>query len=74
MRREIDIFERYLDGSSLWRATVFGRREAQRRMREFAERSENLFFAIDLKDGRHLPRRVPVGDSRRPETVKSLGG
>lgn len=74
MRREIDIFERYWDGSSLWRATVSGRYEAQRKMQEFAEHSENAFFAIDVKAGRHLPHTVAVGHARPLEIAKAISG
>ena len=74
MRREIDIFERYWDGSSLWRATVSGRYEAQRKMQEFAEHSENAFFAIDVKAGRHLPHNVAVSHARPLESAKAISG
>jgi hypothetical protein len=73
MRREIDIFERYLDGSSLWRATVRGRYEAQRKMQEFAEHSENAFFAIDVKDGRQFLRNMSLG-APRTENAKAMSG
>jgi hypothetical protein len=74
MRHEFDIFERYLDGSSIWRATVSGRYEAQRKMQEFAEHSENAFFAIDVKAGRHFPHDISTGDSRRLENAKAMSG
>jgi hypothetical protein len=47
MRHEYDILERFPDGSSIWRATVLGRYQAQRKMQELAEHSENLFFRTD---------------------------
>jgi hypothetical protein len=46
-RRDYDIFERLSDNSTIWRATVRGRFEAERRMQEFSEHSENVFFSID---------------------------
>ena len=46
MRREIDIFEKFPDGSTLWRATVLGRFEALQKMQELAEYSENQFFSL----------------------------
>jgi hypothetical protein len=49
MRRDFDIFEKFPDGSTLWRACVPGRFEAQRKMQEFAEHSENEFYAIDIQ-------------------------
>jgi hypothetical protein len=50
IRREYDIFEKFPDGSTFWRACVRGRFEAQRKMDELAERSENQFFIIDIQD------------------------
>jgi hypothetical protein len=49
-RHDYDIFERFPDGSTLWRACVRGRFEAQRKINEFAERSENQFYMIDIQD------------------------
>jgi hypothetical protein len=55
MRHEFDIFERFSDGSSVWRATVSGRYEAQRRMQELSEQSDNAFFILDIHDAQHPP-------------------
>jgi hypothetical protein len=49
MRRDYDVFERFGDGSTLWRATVSGRYEAQRRMHELEEHSTNDFFLINVQ-------------------------
>lgn len=50
MRRDFDIFEKFSDGSTLWRATVRGRFEAQRKIDEFTERSENKFYMLDIQE------------------------
>ena len=50
MRRDFDIFEKFPDGSTLWRICVRGRFNAQRKMDELAEQSENQFFMIDIQD------------------------
>jgi hypothetical protein len=55
MRREYDIFERFPDGSSLWRTCVCGRYKAERTMHELAEHAENDFFAIDVEAAAPLP-------------------
>jgi hypothetical protein len=55
MRHEYDIFERFPDGSSIWRATVAGRYEAQRKLQECAERSENGFFTLDIHEAQQPP-------------------
>ena len=49
MRRDFDIFERFTDGSTVWRVCVRGRFDAQRKMNELAERSENECFMIDIQ-------------------------
>ena len=50
MRRDFDIFEKFSDGSTLWKACVRGRFDAQRKMNELAELSENEFFMIDIQN------------------------
>jgi hypothetical protein len=49
-------FERFSGGSSIWRATMFGRFEAERRMQEFAECSENTFYTIDIQSAEYAKR------------------
>jgi hypothetical protein len=48
--RDYDIFEESPDGSTIWRACVFGMENAERCLREFARESNNKFFAINLLD------------------------
>jgi hypothetical protein len=72
MQRDYDIFEKFIDGSSVWRACVSGRFHAQRKIQEFAERSDNQFFAIDIQAGELLPfdlarSNKQTGDERRQE-------
>ena len=55
MRRDYDVFEKFPDGSTLWRAFVTGRFEAQRKMQELAERSGNKFFLMDIEEEAFLP-------------------
>jgi len=49
MRRVYDVFERFPDGSTLWRACVSGRFEAERKVDELAEHSGNEFFIMDIE-------------------------
>lgn len=65
MRREYDVFEKFNDGSTLWRATVLGRFEALRKTQELREHSENEFFTIDVVAAKRLAPRL-VTDIRRP--------
>lgn len=64
MRREYDIFERFPDGSTLWRASIAGRYEANRKMGELAEHSDNQFFTIDVQAAEALPPRLAQGNTR----------
>jgi hypothetical protein len=62
MLREFDILERFPDGSTVWRASVFGRFETARKLQELSEHSDNEFLAIDVRAGEPVPIRIP----RRP--------
>lgn len=64
MRREYDVFERFADGSTLWRATTWGRFEALRKAQELRERSDNEFFTIDVQAGKHLQPRLITSNPR----------
>jgi hypothetical protein len=64
MRHEYDIFERFPDGSTLWRASIAGRYEANRKINELAEHSDNQFFSIDIRAAEGLPPRFAQDDPR----------
>lgn len=54
-----DVFEKFRDGSTLWRATVVKRFEALRTMLELREHSDNEFFTIDVVKAKYLkPQRL----------------
>ena len=59
MDREYDIFEKFPDGTNIWRAFVKGLIEAGARVAPLSETSPNEFYAI----------HIPSGDvvSRSPE-------
>jgi hypothetical protein len=61
MRRDYDVFEKFPDGSTLWRACVSGRYETQRKMQELRECSENEFFALDIQAHAFVPAKVANG-------------
>jgi hypothetical protein len=48
MRHDYDIFEKFPDGSTIWRVCVSGQYETERKMRELTEQSKNEFYAIDI--------------------------
>lgn len=52
MTREYDLFEKFPDGSSLWRASVLGLEGTQVYLRRLAEKSGNRFYAIDVTSGK----------------------
>ena len=55
MRCVYDVFEKFPDGSTLWRVCVSGRVEAGRKVQELSEHSGNEFFLIDLQAEDFLP-------------------
>lgn len=77
MRREYDIFERFPDGSTLWRASIAGRYEAHRKMDELAEHSDNQFFSIDVQAAEALPPKLAPGNPQanpRPMVKSAAAG
>jgi hypothetical protein len=54
MKNEYDLFEKFLDGSSLWRDSVPGFETTRLRLQELAQKSENEFYALNLTTGEVL--------------------
>jgi len=54
MTREYDLFEKFPDGSSLWRASVSGLGNARIHLHELTRKSSNQFYAIDITGGKTL--------------------
>ena len=67
MKRAYNLFEKLPDGSTLWHACIIGRFEANRRLQEFAEHSENDFFLIEIP-GEDFLRKISAPKSMRPMT------
>jgi hypothetical protein len=66
--RDYDIFEEFSDGSTIWRACVFGMANVEVKMRELAKQSDNKFFALNLQDSRQVvvrPFRSPTREEFR---------
>lgn len=55
MNRDYDIFEELPDGSTVWRACVFGMENVELKFRELAKETANRIFAISLLD-----KSIPV--------------
>jgi hypothetical protein len=54
MNFDYDIFEKFPDGSSLWRDSVRGFEKARVRLMELNQGLKNPFYAIDLATGEIL--------------------
>jgi hypothetical protein len=52
MKNQYDLFEKFPDGSSLWKASVIGLEGARYYMRDLAQRSPNRFYALHLVSGK----------------------
>jgi hypothetical protein len=48
--RDYDVFEEFPDGSTVWRACVFGMGNVELKLRELAKETTNKFFALSLLD------------------------
>ena len=57
--RDYDVFEEYPDGSTIWRACVFGMGNVELKLRELAKETGNKIFALSLQD-RILPLIRPL--------------
>jgi len=65
MRRDYDIFEKFPDGSMIWRACVRGQFEAKRKVQELIELSEHEFVVIGIQ-AEELPPVKPMRSNGRP--------
>jgi hypothetical protein len=54
MKDEYDLFEKFPDGSSLWRDSVLGFETTRFRLQELTQRSKNEFYGINLTTGEVL--------------------
>ena len=52
MRHEYDLFERFSDGSSLWRGSAKGLESARQHLIDLGRHSSNQFYAINLVSGK----------------------
>lgn len=52
MHRKFDLFEKFPDGSSLWRACAVGLDGARYHLMELSKTSKNRFYAMDIGSGK----------------------
>ncbi len=62
--RDYDVFEEFPDGSTVWRACLFGMENVELKLRELAKETTNKFFALSLQDRSQAVIR-PMKSSRR---------
>ncbi len=77
MKHKYDLFEKYRDGSSLWRDSVSGFESTCLRLKELALRSVNQCYAIDLTTGEvfaFIPKRAMLMDSAHFQKLKDEAG
>jgi hypothetical protein len=63
-RRDFDLFEKFADGSSIWRTCASGQFDAQQKLQNLADHSENEFYSIDIESGKLLPFNLERDNSR----------
>lgn len=73
MTREYELFEKFPDGSSLWRASVSGLGNVRLQLHELTRKSNNQFYAIDLIAGKtlRLSRELSMIGFRTPKKTRS---
>lgn len=61
MHHAYDLFEKFPDGSSLWRACVLGQEATRHHLTELAAKSQNGFYALDVENGKILHQSLNMG-------------
>ena len=60
---DFDLFEKLADGSSIWRTCASGQIDAQQKLQNLADHSENEFYSIDIETGELLPFKLTRSNS-----------
>ena len=61
MNHAYDLFEKFPDGSSLWRACVIGLEDTRQHLFDLARRSSNQFYAMDVASGKIVSLKLQQG-------------
>jgi hypothetical protein len=64
-RHDVDIFEKLADGTCIWRTCASGELDAQRKLHNLADNSENEFFLVDIETGGILQFELGHTNSRK---------
>jgi hypothetical protein len=62
MNHKYDLFEKFPDGSSLWRACVVGLEGVRMHMSDLARRSPNTFYAMSVVSGKIVRPDLSLGE------------
>jgi hypothetical protein len=73
MNHEYDLFEKFPDGSSLWRDSVLGIETTRMRLQELAQKAKSQFYAINLTTGEVLAFKPEMDAHGFPAPSKSEG-
>ena len=66
MNHKYDLFEKFPDGSSLWRACVVGLEGTRLHLSDLARRSSNQFYAMNVLNGKIVALDLEKGSFRPP--------
>jgi hypothetical protein len=73
MNHQYDLFEKFPDGSSLWRACVIGLEGTRLHMFDLARRSPNQFYAMNVENGKIVALDLPEGAFQVPPKLGRRG-
>jgi hypothetical protein len=73
MHHKYDLFEKFPDGSSLWRACVVGLEGTRRHMTDLSKRSSNQFYAMHLVSGKIVSHDLHQGAFRISQKLGRRG-
>ena len=66
MNHVYDLFEKFPDGSSLWRACVIGLESTRLHMSDLARHSSNQFYAMNVVSGKVVSLKLQQGAFNTP--------
>ena len=58
MQHDFDLFEKLADGPSMWRTCASGQTDAQQKLENLTDHSQNEFYSIDIESGEVLPFKL----------------
>ena len=73
MHHKYDLFEKFPDGSSLWRACVVGLQGTRLHMFDLARRSSNQFYAMHVESGKIVPLQLGQGPQQAADGMGKRG-